>query len=78
MFTNILPVVRRVLTKNSVFIRIPITKGLAGYAARTKNIVNVPDAYADHRFYKNVDKRTGKSSSDDKNCVSCNQRMHQT
>lgn len=33
--------------------------GLAGEAARTKQIVNVPDCYADPRFNRDVDRQTG-------------------
>jgi phosphoserine phosphatase len=40
-------------------IRIPITAGLAGECARLRRIINVPDAYADPRFNKEVDRRTG-------------------
>jgi phosphoserine phosphatase RsbU/P len=40
-------------------IRIPISQGIAGEAARSQRIINVPDAYADARFNRDVDKRTG-------------------
>jgi len=40
-------------------IRFPVTRGIAGEAARTGRIVNVPDAYADARFNRDVDKSTG-------------------
>ncbi len=40
-------------------IRFPITKGIAGEAARTRQILNIPDAYADPRFNPEFDKRTG-------------------
>ena len=40
-------------------IRFPITAGLAGEAARTLAIVNVPDCYADSRFNPAIDKKTG-------------------
>jgi phosphoserine phosphatase len=40
-------------------IRIPITKGIAGEAARTGSIINVPDCYADPRFNPEIDKKTG-------------------
>lgn len=40
-------------------IRIPRTAGIAGAAATGKRIVNIPDAYADDRFNRAVDQRTG-------------------
>lgn len=40
-------------------IRFPARLGIAGEAARTGNIVLVPDAYADSRFNREVDRRTG-------------------
>ncbi|MCW5765083.1 MAG: SpoIIE family protein phosphatase [Phycisphaeraceae bacterium] len=40
-------------------IRFPITKGIAGEAARTGRIINVPDCYADSRFNPEIDKKTG-------------------
>lgn len=40
-------------------IRFPVTHGLAGEAARTRRIINVPDAYADPRFNREVDRQTG-------------------
>lgn len=40
-------------------IRLPLTKGVAGYAARTGEIVNIKDAYGDERFDREVDKTTG-------------------
>lgn len=40
-------------------IRFPITKGIAGEAARTGSIINVPDCYADPRFNPEIDKKTG-------------------
>lgn len=40
-------------------IRLPIGKGLAGYVAKTGEIVNIPDAYNDPRFNPEFDKRTG-------------------
>lgn len=39
--------------------RIPNKTGFIADAARTLEIVNVPDAYADPRFNKDVDKQTG-------------------
>lgn len=40
-------------------IRIPMGAGIAGAAATSKRIVNIPDAYADERFNRAVDQRTG-------------------
>ncbi len=40
-------------------IRFSIDKGIAGEAARTRQIVHVPDAYTDSRFNREVDLRTG-------------------
>lgn len=40
-------------------IRIPITRGIAGECARHHRVINVPDAYADPRFNREVDKQTG-------------------
>ncbi len=40
-------------------IRLPIGKGLAGYVAKTGEIVNIPDAYNDPRFNPEVDKKSG-------------------
>lgn len=40
-------------------IRLPLGKGLAGYVAKTGEIVNIPDAYNDPRFNPEVDKKTG-------------------
>ena len=38
-------------------IRLPIGKGIAGYVAKTGEIVNIVDAYEDSRFYSNIDKK---------------------
>ncbi|MCG3179734.1 MAG: hypothetical protein BIFFINMI_02077 [Phycisphaerae bacterium] len=40
-------------------LRVPIDRGIAGASARTREIVNVPDAYADDRFNPEVDRKTG-------------------
>lgn len=40
-------------------IRIGIDYGIAGECARTRKIINVPDCYADPRFNRDVDKKTG-------------------
>ncbi len=40
-------------------IRIPADQGIAGLCASTRQIVNVPDCYADPRFNRKVDIQTG-------------------
>ncbi|MDY7109960.1 MAG: GAF domain-containing SpoIIE family protein phosphatase [Planctomycetota bacterium] len=40
-------------------IRVPTSKGLCGESARTKKIINVPDAHADARFNPEIDRQTG-------------------
>ena len=40
-------------------IRLPITKGIAGWVAQHGEMVNLPDAYADPRFESEVDLRLG-------------------
>jgi len=45
--------------EEGVEIRIPIGSGIAGAAAETGEVINIPDAYADPRFNSDVDKRTG-------------------
>ncbi|MGH6933676.1 MAG: PP2C family protein-serine/threonine phosphatase [Dongiaceae bacterium] len=40
-------------------IRLPITKGISGWVARSGETVNLPDAYADPRFEPDVDRRLG-------------------
>ena len=40
-------------------IRIPSSRGIAGAAATQRQIVNIPDAYADPRFNRAVDLQTG-------------------
>ncbi len=40
-------------------LRLPADKGIIGEAARTRQIVNIRDAYADQRFNQAVDKATG-------------------
>jgi putative ABC transport system ATP-binding protein len=44
---------------NGTEIRIPIGSGIAGAAAQSGQIINIPDAYADSRFNPDVDKKTG-------------------
>lgn len=40
-------------------LRLPADRGIVGEAARTREIINIPDAYADPRFNPGVDKSTG-------------------
>lgn len=40
-------------------IRIPATAGIAGAAFSSRELLNIPDAYADSRFNQEVDRRTG-------------------
>jgi GAF domain-containing protein len=40
-------------------IRIPIGTGIVGVTATSGDVVNIPDAYADQRFDRSIDKRTG-------------------
>jgi sigma-B regulation protein RsbU (phosphoserine phosphatase) len=40
-------------------IRLPRGRGISGHVALTGEIVNIPDAYADNRFDREIDKRTG-------------------
>ncbi len=40
-------------------IRTPIGLGIAGFVAQTGRTINVPDAYADPRFNRDIDRRTG-------------------
>jgi len=39
--------------------RFPIGTGIAGHVAKTGENLNIPDAYADPRFNRGVDKLTG-------------------
>lgn len=40
-------------------IRFPANMGLAGHVAMTGETINIKDAYNDHRFNKEIDKKTG-------------------
>lgn len=40
-------------------IRFPATVGIAGAAASTRRILNIPDAYTDARFNPEIDRKTG-------------------
>jgi phosphoserine phosphatase len=46
-------------TKGNEDIRFPATAGIAGAAAMQRIVINVPDAYADPRFNREIDRRTG-------------------
>lgn len=49
----------KVAQRTTTEIRLPIGQGLAGQVALTGETINVPDAYADSRFDRNFDLRTG-------------------
>ena len=40
-------------------IRVPLGRGIAGAVADTGQVINIPDAYADPRFNRDVDAATG-------------------
>ena len=42
-----------------VEIRLTVGEGIAGWVAQTREIVNIPDAYADQRFQPSVDLKSG-------------------
>jgi len=44
---------------DSIEIRLPVGKGIAGTVAATGEIINIADAYADPRFNPDSDRRTG-------------------
>ena len=39
--------------------RFPVDRGIAGYVARTSEILNISDPYHDARFNREVDMKTG-------------------
>ena len=43
-------------------IRIPADKGIVGESAKTRKLINVPDCYADPRFNREIDRKTGYQS----------------
>jgi len=45
--------------EDMVQIRLPIGKGLAGYVAKTGQVVNIADAYKDSRFDRDIDRVSG-------------------
>ncbi|MEW6509749.1 MAG: ATP-binding protein [Bacteroidota bacterium] len=44
---------------NTIEIRLPMGKGLAGYVAKTGEVVNISDAYKDPRFNPEIDRKSG-------------------
>jgi transcriptional regulator with GAF, ATPase, and Fis domain len=48
-----------VISQDTVGFRVPFGVGIAGSVAETGEMINVADAYADSRFIKDVDRRTG-------------------
>src|SRR5437868_3301203 len=40
-------------------IRVPASAGIVGFVFKTNKLLNIPDAYADARFNREVDRRTG-------------------
>ena len=49
----------KVAQRTQTEIRLPMGQGLAGQVALTGETINVPDAYADARFDRTLDLRTG-------------------
>lgn len=49
----------RIAARTAIEIRLPLGTGIAGQVAQTGETINVPDAYADPRFDRNVDLRSG-------------------
>jgi len=47
------------LGDESLEIRLPIGKGIAGLVAKTGQVINIADAYQDNRFNPEVDRQTG-------------------
>ena len=45
--------------KERVEIRLAVGEGIAGWVAQTRELVNIPDAYADRRFQPAVDQKSG-------------------
>ncbi|MBI4535908.1 MAG: GAF domain-containing protein, partial [Ignavibacteriae bacterium] len=48
-----------VLQKESIEIRLPLGKGIAGYVGKTGKTVNLRNAYKDRRFFKGIDRQSG-------------------
>jgi signal transduction protein with GAF and PtsI domain len=49
----------RIASRTAIEIRLPLGTGISGQVAMTGETINVPDAYADPRFDRNVDLRSG-------------------
>lgn len=49
----------RIAARTAIEIRLTLGSGIAGLVALTGETINVPDAYADPRFDRNVDLRSG-------------------
>ena len=49
----------RIAARTAIEIRLPLGSGIAGQVGLTGETINVPDAYADPRFDRNVDLRSG-------------------
>jgi GAF domain-containing protein len=49
----------RIASRTAMEIRLPLGTGISGQVALTGETINVPDAYADPRFDRNVDLRSG-------------------
>ncbi len=49
----------RLSSADSLEIRLPLDRGIAGYVATTGEVLNIPDAYADERFSPVTDQQTG-------------------
>src|SRR5881394_1374250 len=47
------------LASDLAHLRIPADKGIAGSCARSRRIINVPDCYADSRFDRSIDTKSG-------------------
>ena len=49
----------RIASRTALEIRLPLGTGIAGQVAASGETINVPDAYADPRFDRNIDVRSG-------------------
>mmetsp|Transcript_24506 Transcript_24506/g.40856 ORF Transcript_24506/g.40856 Transcript_24506/m.40856 type:complete len:472 (+) Transcript_24506:62-1477(+) len=48
-----------IYTQECRWFRVPFGAGICGYCQETGENINIPDAYADYRFNKNMDLKTG-------------------
>eukprot|EP00808_Paulinella_micropora_P006164 g17630.t1 len=48
-----------IVMQETMELRIPMSKGIAGHVAQKGEVVNIPDCYKDSRFNQAVDKKTG-------------------